>query len=235
MEPESPSVQARSFYRERLAEAFHCSRRLSAPLGAVAETVVEGGDFAVILRECAVGSLECARRIGELAVVHLDRVPVSSLKSSMMESTDTRAWWRDLLNYERGWFLQAATTAESPPANRPRRGVSAVCMNFSWAVPELMERIREGQEITVTSRQPVTVLFARGAGGRVTAVEAGPTVEKVFRATNGLRTLEQIAQTAGFDPAETQEVLGALAGIGAIVPAMPAEAMLRSIQSRESR
>jgi hypothetical protein len=211
---------AHTSYRACLAEAFRCSRRLSEPLGKVAEDVIDSPEFDAIVRECSAGSFEGARRIAELAVVHLDRVPIATPKGSELDAAETLAWWRDLLNYERGWFLQLATTSEAPPSNRPRRGVSAVCMSFSWAVPELMEKIQTRQEITKASRRPTTVLFARGSSGQVAAAMIGATVEKVFRATNGLRTMEQIAQTAGLDVSETAEVLEALAHIGAVVLAM---------------
>jgi hypothetical protein len=231
--PENATLPARAFYFPRLAAAFACSRRFSEPLGQVAESVVVSEDFAAIVRECSIGSLEGARRIGELVVVRLDRTALSFPDSSPVAAAGARGWWRDLLNYERVCFLQAATTAEAPPANRPRRGLSALCMSFSWAVPELIACIHANQSFTAALQRPLTLLFSRKPDGQTGVVEVGSSVEKAFRATNGLRTLEQIAQAAGLDLAETHEILAALTGVGAIVPAMSSEKMLRALGERE--
>ncbi len=215
---------AREFYREQLALSFRYSREFSGPLGSVAETVVDTPEFDAVLRECAPGSLDCARRIGEMVVVRLDRIP-----------TPPGPWWRDLLNYERGYLLQAATTAEGPPTNRPRRGVSALCTNFGWAMPEVLQRLKSGEAVSDDLRRPTTLLFARQADGRVCVVEIGGAVEKVFRATNGLRPFDQIAAAAGVSLADTQHILKSLANIGAIVLAMTPEEMARIIEAREQR
>ncbi|MGA3210111.1 MAG: hypothetical protein ABSD20_02325 [Terriglobales bacterium] len=214
---------AREFYRRQLASSFVCSRPFSMPLRFVAEDVADTPEFEAVVRECGFGSFDCARRIGEMAVVHLDRVPTG------------RPWWRDLLNYERSCFLQTATTAEGPPTNRPRRGVSALCITFSWDVPQVVESLKAGQPVSDALRRPATLLFARDEGGNPCVVEVGPDVEKVFRATNGLRLVEAIAATAGASMEQTREILGALAGIRAVTLAMSAEEMSRVIAAREKR
>jgi hypothetical protein len=223
-------VTAREFYRQQLRESFRYSRLFSEPRGSVADAVVDTLEFETVLRECPAGSSDCARRIGEMAVVHLDKAPLLAIGRAL-DAAYRRIgeWWRDLLNYERCCFLQAVTTSEGPPSSRPRRGPSAVCTNFSWAISEVVERIHTGQTIENALRRPVTLLFARNRAGRVSVVEVGADIEKVFRATNGLRTVEQIAATAGLGLEETNEILAALAGIGAIAPAMSPEEMLRRI------
>jgi hypothetical protein len=242
--PEDHLAAARDFYRRQLAVSFRHSREFSQSLGSVAEALVDTPEFDAVVRDCTVGSFECARRLAEIAVVRLDRLPGiqgaetpgSHIEPASADIATARPWWRDLLNYERGCFLQSATTAEGSPTNRPRRGVSSVCMNFAWAVPEIVERIKNGRPVTNDLRRPMMLLFARTADGRVCVVEVGSAVEKVFRATNGLRTIEQIAATAGGgDVEETTEVLQALAGIGAVVLAMSSEEMTRLIEARESR
>jgi hypothetical protein len=159
-----------------------------------------------------------------MAVVHLDRA-----------ATDAEPWWRDLLNYERAWFLQAATTAEGPPTNRPKRGLSAVCMNFSWNMPEAVQQLKNGAPITEALHRPVTLVFARGRDGKVFVVQVSPEVERVFRATNGLRTVEQIATAAGVRMEQTVGIVKALAGVGAIVASMSPEEMTRMIEAREKQ
>ncbi len=235
-EAESRVLQAREFYRERLAEAFRLSRQFSQPLGSVAEQVMDSPAAEGVLRECPLGSLDAARRLGEMAVIQLDRVAAAGPWATGAPSGAIRKpgpWWRDLLNYERGWFLQLATTAEPPPTNRPRRGVSALCMNFTWRVPALVEQLQSGKEISDDLHRPVTLLFARTREGRVAVVEVGVAVEKVFRATNGLRTVDQIADVADVPPEDTRRILESLGGIGAVVLAMSPEEMTRIIEQRE--
>lgn len=222
--PQDPQGGKREFYREKLALAFRYSREFSEPLGSVAEQIVDSPGFESVLREAAPGSLDCARRIGEMAVVRLDRIP-----------SPPGPWWRDLLNYERSYFLQDATTVEGPPTNRPRRGVSALCTNFSWAMPELLNRLKSGRAVDDELQRPSTLLFSRQANGEVCVVEIGAAVEKVFRSTNGLRTVERIAAAAGVQLDDTRRILQSLAEIGAVVLAMTPEEMTRLIEAREKR
>ena len=182
-------------------------------------------DFDALLRECSPGSLDLAQRLGDKAVVLLDRLCTPA----------PGPWWRDLLNYERACFLQAATTQEPPPWNRPRRGVSSLSMSFSWNMPQLIACLQAHKKPGDDLRQRTFLLFARGRAGKVCVLEMGAAVEKVFRATNNMRTVEQIAAAAGVSPRETAEILDSLAGMGAIVPAMSAEEMTRAIAEREKK
>lgn len=210
--PQDRISSARDFYREGLAREFQHTRSFASQTGRRAEDVAATEAFEAVLRECIPGGLDAARRIAEMAFIHLDTAPVNP-----------GPWWRDLCNYERLHFMQAATTDSGPPANRPRRGISAICMNFAWDIPALLERLKSGPAVTDELRRNLTLLFARAPDGKTYVVEVGPPIEKVFRATNGLRTADQIAAAAGMSPHETASILNALAGVGAIVPAKSAE------------
>jgi hypothetical protein len=204
-----PLAHAGDFYRERLSEAFIHTTRFAGQTGRVANDVLNTPEFEAILREAKPGSLDAARRIGEMIVVHLDRAPNSP-----------GPWWRDLCNYERGWFLQTATTDAGTATNRPRRGVSALSTVFGWNMPKLLEAIEGGTPITDTLKRQTTLLFARGHEAKIYVVEIGGNVEKVFRYTNGMRTVPQIAEAAGVNEAETKKTLEALARIGAVALAV---------------
>jgi hypothetical protein len=204
----------REFYRERLRNSFHYSGQFQPQTGRAAQDVADTPEFESILRDARAGSLEAARRIGEMAVVYLLTI-----------TTSPGSWWRDLCNYERGYFLQDATTDPGPPTNRPRRGVSALCTNFTWNMPGVVKRLKQGEPITEDLHRPVTLLFSRNEAGAVQIVEVGPAIEKVFRMTNGPRTVEQIAAAAEVSLAETQQILKALSEIGAIVLGKSAEEM----------
>lgn len=200
-----PLAHARDFYLERLCEAFQHTTLFAGQTGRSAEQVLKTPEFEAVLREAKPGSLDAARRIGEMAVVHLDRAPKLP-----------GPWWRDLCLYERGWFLQTATTDAGPAMNRPRRGVSALSTVFGWNMPKLLEALHTGTPITDALKRSTTLLFARGNEGKIYVVEIGGNVEKVFRFTNGMRTIPQIADAAGVSEAETKKTLEALAKIGAV-------------------
>lgn len=232
--PKFPPDATRDFYGRQLEVAFRHSRPFYVSRGTVADQVMATRALASILDECAPGSLEAARRIGELAVVSLNRaaMAVRSAAGELDASSQPGEWWRDLLNYERSCFLQLATTAEAPPANRPRRALSALCMTFAWRIPTVVERLARGEPVTADERQAITLLFARRQG-EACVVEIGASVERVFRATNGLRIEDQIALAGGVSREEADGLLEALAGIGAILPAMTADQMTRALLARE--
>ncbi len=218
--PSEPPSTARDFYRECMIQAFHHTGLFAAQVGRSAADVVETPQFAMTMRECPVGSLDAARRIGDMVSVYLDSAP-----------NQPGPWWRELCAYDRSYFMQVATTQHGPPANRPRRGVSALCATFKWHMPELVKRLETGDAITEDLHRNITLLFARSHDGNVRVVEVGPPVEKVFRATNGLRTTEQIASVAEIDIAEVQKIIASLAEIGAVEAAKTQQQMLDAIQS----
>lgn len=221
-QPHDAIAAAREFYRETLRESFYHTRLFAEQTHRLAQGVVDTPAFDAILRDSSQGTLDASRRIGEMAVVHLDTA-----------SDQPGPWWRDLCSYERAYFLQLSTTDPGPPTNRPRRGVSALCTNFNWNMPELLKRLKSGVPVTDDLRRAMTLLFSRGPQGKIFVVEVGAQVEKVFRATNGLRTLDQIATTAGVSLPETQQVLNALAGIGAAVLAQTPEQMMDAIRAKQ--
>ena len=215
----------KDFYRRQLAWAFRHSRPFYEPLGTVSEQVADSDGFAAIVAECAPGSLEAARRIGEMAAVLLGRAPT-------LTGATPGEWWHELLQYERACFLQMATTVETPPANRPRRGLSALGITFAWQVPAVIKLLERGAPVPDELHRPITLLFSRRASGEACVVEVGDSVERVFRATNGLRTEAQIAAAAGVDAEQAAAILESLTGIGAVVPAASPDQMLRALEGR---
>jgi hypothetical protein len=94
--------------------------------------------------------------------------------------------------------------------------VSALSTVFGWNMPKLLEALKTGTPITDGLKRSTTLLFARGAEGKIYVVEIGGNIEKIFRFTNGMRTVPQIADAAGVSEEETTKTLEALARIGAV-------------------
>ncbi len=195
---------ARRYYRDRLARSFRYSHRFRKQTGRIAEEVVDRTEFDQFLTDCAMGSLDSAHRVGEMARAHL---------TTALPST---SWWPDLLDYEYAYLLQAATAERGVSGDQPSPGVSAVCRRFAWALPEMLPRLRAGEAIADDLRRKATLLFSRTHAGRIYVVEVEPPMESVFCATDGRRTVDAIAEAAGVPAQQAQAVLVSLAGIGAV-------------------
>ncbi|HYN15289.1 MAG TPA: hypothetical protein VES66_05815 [Terriglobales bacterium] len=201
---------ARRYYRDRLARSFRYSHRLRMQTGRIAEEVVDGTEFDRFLTECVMGSLESAQRVGEMARAHLAAAPQPG------------PWWPELLDYEYAYFLQAATSEPSPRLEQPTRGVSAVCLRFTWRLPQMLLRLRAGVAIGDELQQEATLLFSRTREGRIYVVEVEPQLENIFLAVDGSRTPEQIAAAAGVVVEQALRALAVLNAIGAVVMVNPA-------------
>lgn len=196
---------ARRYYRDRLVRSFRYSRLFARQVGRTAEQVVDGELFQDFLSECVLGSLEAGRRVGEMAVMHLT-VPEAPW-----------AWWHELLEYEREFFLQAATAEQGPVTHVPRRGASALCRAFRWNLPEILARLKSGHPIGEDLKKDVILLFSRTTAGKIYVVEVDKTTEAVLRHTDGVRQVDQIASAAALPVETVQNTLRALSEIGAVV------------------
>ena len=190
---------ARRYYRDRLARSFRYSRRF----GATAETLVDTPVFNTFLDDCVLGSVASAERVGDLARDYLNQAPAPG------------AWWSDLLQYERLFFLQAATTENAVPSASPQPSPSARCHRFSWNLPELLLRLKSGGAMSAELHGEVTLLFSR-AQGRIYVVEVDAATTAVFRAASTRLSPEQITEMTSLPAATVQQALAALAQVGAL-------------------
>jgi len=195
---------ARRYYRDRLARSFRYSRAFADRTGRCAEEICNREEFEPFLDQCVLGSVDSARRVGEMAVAHL-----SSGQSLF-------PWWSELTAYESAHFLQTATTERTQPGPRYQRSPSATCIRFDWALAEMLPRLRKGEPVGEELHRAVTLLFSRTHMGRIYVVELDECTAAVFGATDGSRTAEQIAEAAGITAQQAEEALSNLAQIGAV-------------------
>jgi hypothetical protein len=191
---------ARRYYRDRLSRGFRYSAKLVDPQSA-ADHVPDGPQFESILDHCVLGSMATSRAVGELAVTHL------------LPRRHER-WWSELLEYERAFFLQLATSEATAPSRFPQRGTSTIVCALEFDVPELLARLRSEEIPTEASRRPITLLFSRTHQGRVYVVELDAGSSAVFDAIDGKTAVESIDLLHGN---EAQRALTTLTEIGAIV------------------
>jgi hypothetical protein len=194
---------ARRYYRDRLNRGFRYSAKLVDPQNA-ADHVPDSAQFESILDNCVLSSIATSRAVGELAVTHL--VPFRH-----------EEWWSELLEYERAFFLQLATSEATLPSKFPQRGTSTIVRTFEFDWPELLLRLRSKEIPTEASRRAVTLLFSRTHLGRIYVVELDAASATVFDALNGNTTLESVPSLRSISAIETQRVFTTLAEVGAIV------------------
>lgn len=191
---------ARRYYRDRLARSFRYSRLFGSP----AETLVDTPAFDAFLDDCVLGSVVAAERAGDLALNHVNLLPAPG------------AWWSELLQYERLFFLQAASTENASPAQFPQPAPSARCRQFSWNLPEVLVRLKSGRPISDELCCAITLLFSRTRHGRIYVVEVDEATAAVFHAARAHSSPDQIAEAAYLSVTVAQQTLSALAQIGAL-------------------
>lgn len=197
---------ARRYYRDRLIRSFRYSRSFADRTGRRAEDICGREEFEPVLDQCVLGSVASAGRAGEMAVAYLS--PGEKLFP----------WWHDLLAYEAAHLLQTATTERAEPGQHYQRSPSATCIRFDWALPEMLPLLRKGEVAGEEFRRGVTLLFSRTHMGKIYVVELDESTAAVFRATDGSRTLEQIAKAGGVTGPQAEAALSNLAQIGAVEP-----------------
>lgn len=192
---------ARRYYRDRLARSFRHSRRFAPP----AENLVDTPAFDAFLNHCVLGSVAAAEQVSDLAVAYLHA------------GNSPGPWWGELLDYERLFFLQAATSESAIPAEILRAGPSARCHTFSWNLPEICLRLKSGAAVPEGLRQDMTLLFSRTHMGRIYVTQVDDGTAAVFHAARAGAGPAEIAETTFLPPAAVQHTLAALAQIGALV------------------
>ena len=167
--------------------------------------VVDAEEFNRVVSREAMGSLAAAQRIGTLAVEHL-----TGLRGE--------AWWSALLDYEHAHFLQTATSESAHRRQHPRRGLSTVCRQFDWHLPELLQRIKTNQPMDDASNlhRPVTLLFSRTHAGKIFVMEVDAATAAVFSAVDGARSVAEISELTKMPLLVVEEIVQSLREVGAV-------------------
>ncbi|HWC19205.1 MAG TPA: hypothetical protein VG498_19495 [Terriglobales bacterium] len=194
---------ARRYYRDRLIRAFRYSA-LVAP-ECCAERVLDSPDFEAILATCVLGSLATSERVGGLALSYL------------LPAGREHSWWSELLEYERAFFRELATSEVRAPSDRPQKNIAASLRKFSVSMPELLEAVSSRQTLSGAFAGEVTLLFSRTPHGRIYVAEVDRATAAVFDAIDGCRTAQEVASSCRISAAENQRILATLSDIGSIV------------------
>jgi len=194
---------ARRYYRDRLMRGFRYSR-LVVPQSP-AHAVVDSSEFEVILGVCVLGSLATAESVGELAI------------RSLLYHPPEHSWWTDLLEYERAFFLQLATSENRMGTAVPQKNVSAILRSFSSSMPELLAALSSSVPKDHRKTGEATLLFSRTHQGRIYVAEVDSNTAAVFGAIDGHRTADEIAALCSLSREENRRILATLSNIGSVV------------------
>ena len=194
---------ARRYYRDRLSRAFRYSATLLGT-GRIAEQITDSPEFHLILERCVLGSLATSREVGDLAV-------------SVLLSMRSEGWWSELLEYERAFFLQLATSEVTPASTFPQKSISTLVRRFRLQVPELLARLKSGTHVGDDLDGEATLLFSRTTHGKIYVVELDEKTSAVFQSIDDNRSANEIAALCGASQQEIQRILAALSDIGSVV------------------
>jgi len=194
---------ARRYYRDRLMRGFRYSRVVGPQ--SPAHAVVESSEFEAILGTCVLGSFETAERVGELALRHLSH------------NRSEHRWWAELLEYERAFFLQLATSENRTSTALPQKNVSAIMRGFPCSLPELLAALSSSLPKDDGNHDEVTLLFSRTRHGKIYVAELDSSTAAVFQAVDGRASADEIAALCNLSAEENQRILTTLSNIGSVV------------------
>ena len=113
--------------------------------------------------------------------------------------------------------IDRITNEAEPLTDVPRRAGSAESCAFGWNVPEILARLKSDQNVSSDLKKNVVLLFSRTSAGKIYVVEIEEQAEKVWRQTDGLRNVGQIASALSLPLKTVQDTLQELNQIGAVV------------------
>lgn len=192
---------ARRYYRDRLTRAFRHADVL-VPKERAASTLVDSAKFESVLDQSILGSLATSKLVGGLA-------------ASQMLATRSEIWWAELIEYEKAFFLQLATSETARPGDFPQKAISTVLREFHVTIPELLQRLRDGGNPADLLGTRI-LLFSRTPHGKIYVAELDEQISRVFQVIDGKRSVDEISSLCNLSHNETNRILSTLDDLGGI-------------------
>lgn len=193
---------ARRYYRDRLTRTFRHADLL-VPNERAASTLVDSVEFDSVLDQCILGSLATSKQVADFG-------------ASRMLATRSEIWWAELIEYEKAFFLQFATSETAPPGDFPQKAVSTVLREFHVTIPELLQRLRHGGSLDELHGRSI-LLFSRTPHGKIYVAELDEQISRVFQVIDGKRSVDEIASLCNLSHNETNRILSTLDDMGSIM------------------
>jgi len=200
---------ARHYYTERIVRLFRHIRRLSPRTGRDPRHVLESPRAQVILDHAVVGSRQTAENL------------MSCIEEYLLENDSAIRlqfpYWRDLVHYQVTMFRLEACREDQRPVHLPCRSASARIAEFEWDLPAIIAALHSSQELLIEDKKVASkLLISACADQQVITHRCSSSVQLLFEAADGTKTVEQLRQHAGLSKQHTEEMLGQMKAIGAI-------------------
>jgi len=207
---------ARHYYYERLVHFFRYSRALARVTGRAPETVLGSADFDRLLPTIVLGSRASAVAVAELTTTHLVGGRVTAI-----------GYHDDLLRYQqammvdesgaRVWRDGSSGDEPGPRASRPVKVEGTILLELRHDLPAVLPLlVRDWTDVPGAPQQPMTLLIARSAHGRVSVARTTSTIATVLELADGRTSFDDLAREAGLRPGELEATLEGLVEIGAV-------------------
>jgi hypothetical protein len=215
---------ARHFYYERIVHFFKYSRALARVTGRAPQAIVKSPGFDALLPTLVLGSRETAGAVARVVTAHVAAggAPVAYLadllryEEAMMVVEAGPRVWRDSDDEGDAGSPQGVPAG---PGERysPETVEGTVLLDLAYDLPAVLPKLLQPwTNVPQAPQRPTTLLVARSPHGRVAVARSDESVAAVIELADGKRTLEELAQGVGLQPAELRQTLQGLVDLGAV-------------------
>jgi hypothetical protein len=215
---------ARHFYYERIVHFFKYSRALARVTGRAPEAILTSPAFHALLPTLVLGSRETAGAVARLVTAHVTagRAPGPYLadllryEEAMMVVEAGPRVWRDSNG---GGIAGSPQGVPAGPGERyrPETVEGTVLLDLAYDLPAVLPKLLQPwTDVPQAPERPTRLLVARSPHGRVAVARSDESVAAVIELADGKRTLEELAQGVGLQPAELRQTLQGLVDLGAV-------------------
>jgi hypothetical protein len=200
---------ARHYYGERITRLFRYVRRLALQTGRDPLSVLDSPEARPVLDHAVLGSSDTAEEM------------VSLIETFLLEDAgDIQKrfpYWRDLVRYQATMFRLEARGAEEDATDRPCRSAAGNIVTFEWDIPAILANLQSSNDRqSIPAPGPSILLIASSTDRHVTSLRCTPSVQRLFEAADGTRTVEELGLAADYSVQQTEQVLRQMKEIGAI-------------------
>ncbi len=200
---------ARHYYGERIVRLFRHIRRLAAQTGRDPLLILDTPHARVALDHAVLGSPGTADEMVSLIETFL--------LENAAEIQNRFPYWQDLVRYQATMFRLEARREEGRGTCLPCRSASGNIVQFEWDLPAILADLASLNDQQASGlHRPSLLLMASSADRHVTSLRCTPNVQRLFKAADGTRTVEELGIVANYSVQQTEQVLEQMKRIGAI-------------------
>ncbi len=200
----------RHYYRERVVHYFKYSRALSPSTGRFPEAALKTPEFTSLIPHLVLGDRTSAEWVLELLRRHLT-ADADAVRAAI-------PYWDDLVMYESVFFLSDALPPAPGATPYPARAATATILDLSWDLPAILPGLlRPFKPVSLPSKQPTRLLFARSQNGEVTVLRCTEALKNLLEGLTGQQDPAQLAARMGLEAGSLNKTLKRLEQLGAVI------------------